>query len=1025
MIIGSAEVEIKPNTSRFPGDTAQQLRDSKGKFVAAGEPAGEALGEGITRGADGKLRDSKGKFVAMGEAGGDAAGDGFGRGFNKRLSKIKPDLSSLNKVAQGFRDLDVLGSKLQGLLTAPFAPAKVGAFATALVGAVGGVTALAGGGIALAASLSQALGVALALPGAFAAVKIATAAVKFAVAGTEDTVKALTGAFTGDKEAAAGFAATIKNLSPAAQTAARGAFALRGEINTLRLGMQQSLFAPFAGTIRELGARLIPAVSAPLRGLTADIGAATGHILSFLNNRDSLATVGSIFTNVRSAFSPILEVAPTIFQNLLDLTNVSTKFAGVIGQDVADALDTVTGKLGHAAREGSLQKTFTDGYNAAKQFGGALVDVVATIGNVFRAALPLGGALLGNLGKLTGALREFTGSTQGQAKLSEFFTSLAPLLHVIGAIVGQVVTGLGALIPVAVQVATVLGAGIADALVALQPGLQAFGRIVLAIAPTLAHVAVIIGETLSQALIALAPAIPPIAEAFGQIARILGQSLVVVIRGLAPYLPTLAAGFLGLVQAAAPLIPLIVNFLSSFQVGAPILQAIAGIFTALLPAAQALFPALGQIVTILGQTLADNIVILTPAIAALGQAFADMAPSLVDIFGSLARLLGLFARLISDVLVAIAPLLPDIVEAFAKMAHTLVDALEPVLPDITKLLVELIKAALPLIPAMLELVLAVLPLVPPLLQLAVAILPALIPLIQLTATVVQFFADHTVLLGIALAGLALLIGGPVGAIIAIGLFAAAIIAMLPTLARWIDEMESHLPQSMQTFLTVVANAQTIVSGAFRRIGDDGVALVPIIQVAMGRAGNAVTGFGRDALGAAGIGKKAFDDLAKSFQNLATVMGAAGARAGAAFAGGLAASLDAGLAGAVAAMERRMDDLKAFLPSSPVRRGPLTILNNGRAGRAIARMIADGMTDGLPDINAAAAGLAAAAATATQTGGRGTAGQPVVTRMDPDDLAAMLRALASSQGSVFLDRARVGTVLAQDLAPRHNRTEVLR
>lgn len=46
----------------------------------AGDQAGQALGDGITRGADGRLRNARGRFVAAGRRAGDAVGDGLADG---------------------------------------------------------------------------------------------------------------------------------------------------------------------------------------------------------------------------------------------------------------------------------------------------------------------------------------------------------------------------------------------------------------------------------------------------------------------------------------------------------------------------------------------------------------------------------------------------------------------------------------------------------------------------------------------------------------------------------------------------------------------------------------------------------------------------------------------------------------------------------------------------------------------------------------------------------------------------------
>lgn len=71
----------------------------------------------------------------------------------------------------------------------------------------------------------------------------------------------------------------------------------------------------------------------------------------------------------------------------------------------------------------------------------------------------------------------------------------------------------------------------------------------------------------------------------------------------------------------------------------------------------------------------------------------------------------------------------------------------------------------------------------------------------------------------------------------------------------------------------------------------------------------------------------------------------------------------GLRSALATVKSAADDIAAAIarkiPGSPVKEGPLKVLNNGRAGRTIAEMIADGMRDGIPLIKSASDALALA------------------------------------------------------------------
>lgn len=98
--IDVAYVEVRPDVDRFATTLTQKLSQTLNRIQTsvnqqmralaessrvAGERMGASLGDGLTRGTDGKLRDARGRFVSEGAAAGRAFGDAFTRDANGRL----------------------------------------------------------------------------------------------------------------------------------------------------------------------------------------------------------------------------------------------------------------------------------------------------------------------------------------------------------------------------------------------------------------------------------------------------------------------------------------------------------------------------------------------------------------------------------------------------------------------------------------------------------------------------------------------------------------------------------------------------------------------------------------------------------------------------------------------------------------------------------------------------------------------------------------------------------------------------
>ncbi|MEV8353199.1 phage tail tape measure protein [Streptomyces niveus] len=100
--------EVRPALTRTEGALNAAGARMANSADATGTRTGQALGDGITRGADGRLRNAQGQFVAAGRVAGDGFGDGAAAGARSGLTRLTTVAGSA-----GNRAGDALGDGLR------------------------------------------------------------------------------------------------------------------------------------------------------------------------------------------------------------------------------------------------------------------------------------------------------------------------------------------------------------------------------------------------------------------------------------------------------------------------------------------------------------------------------------------------------------------------------------------------------------------------------------------------------------------------------------------------------------------------------------------------------------------------------------------------------------------------------------------------------------------------------------------------------------------------------------------------
>lgn len=433
------------------------------------------------------------------------------------------------------------------------------------------------------------------------------------------------------------FADAMAKLSPNARAFVQEIIRLKPAWDSLKLSVQDALFAGLAGKLRETAGVVLPILKT---NLTATAG--------ILNQMGKGAADAAIKMGQSGALGQAMAGANLGLKNLIPLpgkliqafTQVAAAGAPVfqeLTKNIADGVSGMAERVNEGFESGALAESIQTAMDLVKQLGTVFGNLGEIFNNVFGQFTQSGGGVINLLVEITDAIAKATATKGFQdaiAALGETFAVFAqtagPLLGEVLAAIAPILTELG---PPVQTLIRDLGAALTPIVQALAPILgilaQAVGNILTAFSPLLP----VIGELIASLLPVFEPMLQAVADAFvrfGPLVEMVGQMLkdllVPVIAQLAPIME-----------------PLVEHFKTMTDI---------------------LFPILSQL-----------LIALMPSIQSIGQSFGQLLVAVAPLITALATLLG-------GVLTAMAPMLTPIIELVGKLAAILADQLASLITNV-------------------------------------------------------------------------------------------------------------------------------------------------------------------------------------------------------------------------------------------------------------------------------------------------------------------------------------------------------
>ncbi|MBN9737304.1 MULTISPECIES: hypothetical protein [unclassified Pseudonocardia] len=301
-------------------------------------------------------------------------------------------------------------------------------------------------------------------------------------------------------------AEALAKLTPAARSAATEINRMKPALADIRKSVQETFFAGLGPRIGELGSKYLPIVSAATTRVAGQFNVAGDQVLQFLNHAHTVGQVRESFTSLGTVIG---NLTPTILPLTSVLTDVGTVGAKVLADITGGAEGAATSfanMVSRARESGAMEASIRRGLDELKRFGTVAGNVGGIVSAMYRAGQVSGNDFLGTLVNITGRMRDFLSSAQGQTAMVGIFTgvnqavtALTPGLEAVGRAIGQIATNKatsGAL--------TAMATAFSDLLVAAAPTAVAISRVVSAgiqpLAGALSFLAPVIGPVVGGLL---------------------------------------------------------------------------------------------------------------------------------------------------------------------------------------------------------------------------------------------------------------------------------------------------------------------------------------------------------------------------------------------------------------------------------------------------------------------------------------------------------------------------------------------
>lgn len=277
--------------------------------------------------------------------------------------------------------------------------------------------------IALAAALSNLIGLVGLLPSGLGVLISAIAPVVIAFQNFGEAVSAIA---DGDLEK---INEAMKKLSPSAASVAREIGNLLPSLRAFQRLVQEAFFVQIRGGLTQLITSFLPVMTTGFQQINTEIGQFIRQLINMLTTTDSLQRFQELFASTARIIDLLTGPVIRLFDAINASVHESLPFVERIAAAFGRALDSFTAFLNKSIETGDFDKFIEDALTTVKELIDLLGAAAGLIGTLFTGTEEAGHNLIKTLTDMLTKLDEFFQSAQGQDVLRD----LSIIVDVLGA----------------------------------------------------------------------------------------------------------------------------------------------------------------------------------------------------------------------------------------------------------------------------------------------------------------------------------------------------------------------------------------------------------------------------------------------------------------------------------------------------------------------------------------------------------------------------------------------------------------